>query len=457
MRNTKVKLSGICAAFVIGLAMTFGGFCNVNKNITRAAGGDIITISTAAELYAFSYNVTNKIGSDAQNGYSGKTILLTEDIDLSDYQSGQGWLCIGNNSTNAHFRGTFDGAGHTISNMYINQQSSTVSSVGLFAFAYNATIKNVTIKNSTIIGGWATYIGAVVGCDSNGKIINCHSDNVTVTSSGTSSAQVGGIAGYGYYTEIRGCTVNNCVLGCDNNYSLGGIIGYFSYMGSVSDCMVINTELCGSIDNEPWAASCFVGGICGSCYGTNFSNCIVIVREIKNNWKYYYDEYDEGTWGFGKIIGDARWGDATFIDMFVWEGTQLLFNGEVYEEAVFGNDGTAVTIDEILENGLLTEKFGLVFDEEIITVAIEYVQSLLVEPEEPEEPEIPVEPEEPETPTDPIIPGVTSPTVEPQEQTITVNENKTSPWAVIWGCLGSLLTLASAVGGFFVFKRKKEA
>jgi flagellin-like hook-associated protein FlgL len=62
---------------------------------------------------------------------SGKTILLTEDIDLSAYQDGAGWTPIGNTDTSSkNFAGTFDGQGHKITNLKIN--NPTTDYQGLF-------------------------------------------------------------------------------------------------------------------------------------------------------------------------------------------------------------------------------------------------------------------------------------------------------------------------------------
>ena len=73
-------------------------------------------ISTAAQLYGLSTLVFNGVTS-----FYGKTITLANDIDLDAYKP---WLPIGNGQYG--FRGTFDGAGHTIKNMHLDVNKTWV-------------------------------------------------------------------------------------------------------------------------------------------------------------------------------------------------------------------------------------------------------------------------------------------------------------------------------------------
>ena len=77
-----------------------------------------ITISTASELAGLA-RMVNNWGSD----FAGYTVILANDIDLSAHY----WVPIGvyiyysqYYQTQNYFKGTFDGAGHTISGLYIN-------------------------------------------------------------------------------------------------------------------------------------------------------------------------------------------------------------------------------------------------------------------------------------------------------------------------------------------------
>ena len=109
--------------------------------------GKTYSISSAKELKRFA-----DIVNDGNTG-EGSTFVLTEDIDLSEYSSGEGWVPIGNHAADANlqFRGTFNGNGHIISNLTINRPS--VSYQGLFGYCgssfhfYNIGLENVNITD----------------------------------------------------------------------------------------------------------------------------------------------------------------------------------------------------------------------------------------------------------------------------------------------------------------------
>lgn len=61
----------------------------------------------------------------------------------------EGWLPIG--SIAAPFIGTFDGNGHTISNLYVNHPS--ISGVGLFGVLGSGAICNVGLEEVSMHGG----------------------------------------------------------------------------------------------------------------------------------------------------------------------------------------------------------------------------------------------------------------------------------------------------------------
>lgn len=98
-----------------------------------------VSISDADGLFWLAKQV-NENG----NTFAGKTVVLAADIDLKN----AAWTPIGT-STN-QFKGTFDGQNKTISNISANCPS--MENVGLFGFATNCTLKNVTLENVDIKG-----------------------------------------------------------------------------------------------------------------------------------------------------------------------------------------------------------------------------------------------------------------------------------------------------------------
>lgn len=155
--------------------------------------------------------------------------IMINDIDLTNYLSssgagyngGKGWNPIGVYHDVADgtayldtFAGTFDGAGHTVSGLFINRDDELAYNAGLFGYISNAgTVKNLGVvsrKNAT----WhvRSYSGGLCGFNA-GKIENCWTD---VKLSNYSGENVFKIIG-GFVGRNEG-TITNC-------YSLGNVDG----------------------------------------------------------------------------------------------------------------------------------------------------------------------------------------------------------------------------------------
>ena len=150
--------------------------------------------------------------------YKGQFIALSDDIDMS----GVDFSPMGTNAANA-FNGTFDGMGHSISNLTITAEADYV---GLFGCTgSNAVIRNVRLNNITIKCMDYNYVGGIAG-KCNGTIESC----VVSSDQGIEGKDyVGGIAGSAYI-------VKTCKTECDGNYagvfsfsgSAGGVVGYLT-------------------------------------------------------------------------------------------------------------------------------------------------------------------------------------------------------------------------------------
>ena len=253
------------------------------------------TISSAQALADLSWRVNNG------NNYSGKYFKLAANIVLNDnvlaadgtLNSGSfiEWTPIGNSTSS--FRGTFDGDGHTISGIYIND-SSTIHQ-GLFGNISDGTIKNVGVTDSYISGG--DRVAGIVGIANSSTIENCYN-------SGTikGNDQVGGIVGYS-----RECTVRNCHndgLINANDYS-GGVVAYDDNYSSITNCnntgaikaahyvggivgnlasIIINCFNTGEVTALNYAA----GGIAGICGDTS------TIKACFNTGNVYANEYYAG-------------------------------------------------------------------------------------------------------------------------------------------------------------------
>ncbi len=149
------------------------------------------------------------------DSFSGKTLCLTEDIDMK----GRSLLPIGGNGSGISFSGTFDGQGHVIKNLLIFEPSS--EQVGLFGKASKAVIRNLGIDDGLVTGGKAT--GSLIGVGSNVTVENCFArcNVICVDSFG------GGLVGQlGATSTLKNAYHNGYVKTASN--VAGGLVGYVS-------------------------------------------------------------------------------------------------------------------------------------------------------------------------------------------------------------------------------------
>ena len=164
---------------------------------------------------------------------AGITFKLANDIDLT----GVDFTPIGDDTNK--FNGTFDGDGHTISNLRI---ASSGDEVGLFGYVgEGGTIKNVNLQNVTVngnetVGGLVGYnCGTVENCTANATVNgNEHVGGFVGFNSGTDNdnEDVGGlIIGWNCGT-VENCTANAKVSGSETVGAVGG----FNDGGTVENC-----------------------------------------------------------------------------------------------------------------------------------------------------------------------------------------------------------------------------
>ncbi|MGA2191695.1 MAG: GLUG motif-containing protein, partial [Steroidobacteraceae bacterium] len=128
----------------------------------------------------------------------------------STWNSGSGFTPIGNSTNN--FTGTFDGLGHTISNLAINLPSA--SDVGLFGYTgAGSVIQNVGLVGGSVSG--SNYVGGLVGWN-NGTVSNSYA-----TGSVNGASNVGGLVG-----DNGGMVSSSYATGSVNGASnVGGLVG----------------------------------------------------------------------------------------------------------------------------------------------------------------------------------------------------------------------------------------
>jgi filamentous hemagglutinin family protein len=163
-----------------------------------------------------------------------------------------------------NYSGTFDGLGHTISNLSINLP--TTAYVGLFGYTSTGSlIQNIGLLGGSVVGQYS--IGELVG-NNGGTVSNSYATG-SVTG-GTYSYSVGGLVGFNAGT-INNSYSTGSVTGTGD---IGGLVGnnggwiITSYAtGNVSGNNEIG-GLVGTNDSNPPPGAMIVGGVISNSYAT---------------------------------------------------------------------------------------------------------------------------------------------------------------------------------------------
>ncbi|MBQ5591786.1 MAG: dockerin type I repeat-containing protein [Clostridia bacterium] len=242
--------------------------------VIPSLSGDVYQIATAENLAWFAQAVNS--------GTSSIKAELTADIELNTLGSrANEWTPIG--TMENPFTGTFDGAGHTISGVYINQPE--MLGVGLFGVVKNTNdegktasvapefivakktylIKNLRVTGADING--YQNVGGIVGHSVGAGIKDCYFEGQV--NGGYNS--VGGVVGLAdAETVLNQCYAASTVVGKQRT---GGVVGYASSNSVISKCYA-TVDVTGTM---------YVGGIVGTLGGANLVGCFVFGTVSGNN------------------------------------------------------------------------------------------------------------------------------------------------------------------------------
>jgi hypothetical protein len=192
-------------------------------------------------------------GLSAVTGYwaSGVYLRLTQDIDASNTSTWNvgdhdndgvtaevpmGFLPIGDSTT--PFKGALDGAGHVISNLFIQRHS--VYNVGLFGVVDAATIENVGLTTADITG--TRYVGGLAGRAINGSAIRSTFVTGSIVGVTENSSFVGGLVGYIESSSVQASYATSSVTGqSDTGGLVGGVTDSSTVTGSYATGAVSQT------------------------------------------------------------------------------------------------------------------------------------------------------------------------------------------------------------------------
>lgn len=188
-----------------------------------------ITLADKCYINAYAVSTTEELKKAGEMVTAKKCIkiILKDNIDLKGTENDK-WTPV---NTEGLTNFVFDGGGHTISNLYVdnytNQSYAAPNYYGGFFYVLQGTVKDLTLENPTVTGHRG---GALVGRMDYGTVENCHVKNATVNSIQKVAGLVGFVSGSSNNVLIKDCTVNNCTMNTlltnDGIYQAGGLIGY---------------------------------------------------------------------------------------------------------------------------------------------------------------------------------------------------------------------------------------
>ena len=210
-------------------------------------------IKTLDELILLSDKVNENTNYDYGSGsyayarnYLGKYFRLENDIDMNNYR----FTPIGNRWS-AYFAGTFDGNGHTLSNLNIS--TGAAGYAALFGKCDTVSvIKNLNVDGAVIDA--AGYYAAAIAGWSLGTVTNCHVKNVNVTNTGIAAAGVAGIVTY-----MSDCSTEKSTITGLGGFA-AGVVGEIDR--DIRNCHAISTTVNAGAAAEGYPA----GGVVAELY-----------------------------------------------------------------------------------------------------------------------------------------------------------------------------------------------
>ena len=154
-------------------------------------------------------------------------IVLTTDIDLQK----QKWTPI---DTEGKGFVEFDGAGHTIKNLYVDNATGQPNGKGTYYGGFFYVLQG-NVKDLTIDGAEVTCYrgGTLVGRMDYGTVENCHMKNTTIKSVQKIGGLIGFVSTSSKDVTVRNCSVTACSIDVFNPGTFtycsqaAGLIGYF--------------------------------------------------------------------------------------------------------------------------------------------------------------------------------------------------------------------------------------
>ncbi len=217
-------------------------------------GESIIEVATADELLAAAEKIV------ARNGFAGKAIELTADIDMT----GKTWTMVDK------FSGTLDGNGFAIKNLQLNTATDTFA---MFKVLDGAVIKNLIIEDVTMTASKSDSKGmfAILATETSGEAVTIENvyigGTMTLPTNNTSYRNAGFVAYSKTETNITKCVSAVNMTACFKaNSGFVGAVKYGSTL-NLTDCAFTGNF----VDTVNAETGAFVGRVGGN---VNMLRCV---------------------------------------------------------------------------------------------------------------------------------------------------------------------------------------
>jgi hypothetical protein len=256
---------------------------------------------------------------------------LVENVTLSPAPAnGSNWTAIGGTTLATNFTGNFDGGGHTISGLSINNDSNLQ---GMFGhIGTGGTVRNLGLVDVNISGSGSNR-GGIAGRASSAIISNSYVIG-NVEGRGTTVAYIGGVVGRANASTVSNCYVIADIIGYGSG--IGGVVGYGTNI-KITNCYVI-----GSVHNRSNGS---MGGVLGYIADSTaeIENTIALNHTVTARSSQLY---------VGRVVHEHRYtGVATLTNNRAWDGMDIRHGT--------AEDGTGGTVKSITTTGTLTGVDGL--------------------------------------------------------------------------------------------------
>lgn len=243
------------------------GFCTVcGEYETPTLNNGYYEINNGGKLFWFASYVNGDPThvEEATSKHLDINARLTSDISLHNPKNSGAteWTPIGETSgtgTNA-FAGTFNGQGHTISDLSITTLPSGAVRTGLFGTTYGGVVKDFTIKGSITLSagnkGDNSGIGGAIGATKYGTAVSGVTSYVNISNTSANAlVHVGGVVGELYSSTAKQCLYFGSINLQNASDSIGGVVGYInnSEIGYCANLGTVKTATAGA----------YVGGVLG--------------------------------------------------------------------------------------------------------------------------------------------------------------------------------------------------